>query len=423
MFDFVFRNEIERIKYASRKDSILFIDTNLGFDHAYRLAKDGQTVYYFINWQSAFPKLEDSITGDGFKELKKIEDIGEVLDNVKYVMFVDIGFGSLADMLRKQGYYVFGTSSKAEKLESDRVFMIRQLKKLGIKVPESIVIKGKQNVVKYMSKHEGELHFIKLNKFRGNIETFSVSSSLEAEIMLDQAGFGPYNDKVEFVVQKAVEDGVEIGLDVFFNGKYFIRPYFYTIEVKGAGTVGKYTEKSIWDEIFLDKIRPFLKQSNYHGNISIEGFWDGKDFYAIDPCMRLPFPNSGIFPHFIKNYTDVIKAVARGDDIKIEVDYPYYTQIGVYSDITDIWRRIQFDRKYRNKVGFRRIVKQNGYWVPPGDGLMATALGCGNTYEESIKDALEVADNIDGYSLYYIAHIDEDFNKKIMKLNQLNGGF
>jgi len=267
------------------------------------------------------------------------------------------------------------------------------------------------------------LHFIKLNKFRGNIETFGVDNAEEAEVMLNQAGFGPYSDMVEFVVQKACE-GVEIGIDVFFNGEDFVRPYFYTIEVKGAGTVGKWVEESLWDEVFLDKIRDFLRDTGYHGNISLEGFWDGKEFRAIDPCARLPFPNSAIFPKFIKNYPEVVRKVASGEDVKNIVDKKYHCQVGVYSDVIDIWRKLKIDDKYKDFVGFRRAVKVNDeIWIVPGDGMIATALGEGDTYEEAISNAMETAKHVSGYSLYYIVHLDLDFKEKIEKLNELGGGF
>lgn len=84
--------------------SILFIDSNLGLDHAVRLAEDYK-VYYSPGGSGAYPFLQDHISGDGFP-LTYVEDFGSVLYEVGMVFIVDCFLGGLADSLRKKGVSV-----------------------------------------------------------------------------------------------------------------------------------------------------------------------------------------------------------------------------------------------------------------------------------------------------------------------------
>ena len=53
----------------SDKKAILFIDTSLNLSHALALGRAGEKVYYYSSGVSAYPILEESINGYGFKEI------------------------------------------------------------------------------------------------------------------------------------------------------------------------------------------------------------------------------------------------------------------------------------------------------------------------------------------------------------------
>jgi hypothetical protein len=92
---------------------ILVWDTGIGLDHALWLGYlNDNPVYYYREWHEPFPRIEHGVTGEGFTEIKHVDDWGEVLDRVDYVVFTDSGFGSLNDYLRKNGSMFSGIVSK-----------------------------------------------------------------------------------------------------------------------------------------------------------------------------------------------------------------------------------------------------------------------------------------------------------------------
>jgi len=203
-----------------QKHLFLWYDTGLSVDHAIQLGKQGHTVHYFIEYRTRYPRIEDFLPGYGFKEIHKVFDYGEVLDSVETIVFVDVGFGSLADLLRKKGYAVFGASAKGELLELDRIFMLREFEKLGIAVPKHQIVRGVDNLFKAVGSGD---KYVKLNIFRGNFETMYVKTPSELKVDLEFGNFGVVLEDMDFIVTEPVK-GVEVGVDTFFNGKEFLRP-------------------------------------------------------------------------------------------------------------------------------------------------------------------------------------------------------
>jgi len=404
------------------KKKFLVIDTGIGLDHALQLGKDS-TVYYYTNWQTPYPTIEASILGYGFDEIQKIEDYGKILleKSIDAIIFTDVGFGSLADYFRAQGYSVWGTSELAEKLEQDRIFMINTFKELGIGVPATYICKGIKELLKFLSNNEGKTYFIKINKFRGNVETFSVNSASQAELLLMQSDMGKILEIADFVVQEPCP-GVEIGIDAFFNGKEFIKPYFVTLE-KHA-TVGKWEEKSFWDDLWLNKIKDWLAETGYRGNISLEAFYDNGKIYALDTTCRFPYPNSCLFPRTIKNWSDAVLEISKGNYPKLEITSSYSAEIPIFSDaahksIKDIQKELIFnlDEKEIDKYfAIRNMIKLDGklYHISL-DEMLTFAIGYGNTANEAIGNAQKMTEKFS--TVKYLVSDLKELNDLLAKVN------
>ena len=408
---------------------ILVIDTNLAIDHALRFAQDGHQVFYYLANLSAFPKLEDSAAGDGFRELTKIDDYGQVLKEVDLVYITDNCFPQLAIQLRDQGIRVYGPSPELARWENDRIYAFERMRKLGIATPNSKMIKGSEELRKFLrDKCDGKKSFfIKINKLRGNIETFSVKSEDEAVVLLSQAGFGPYINELEFLVQYEC-DGVEIGVDAYIAKDRILRPYAYTIEEKGRGNIAKWVRESEFESRFYDPVLPIAKDDDYRCNLSIEGFWDGKDLKVIDVTSRNPYPVSSLYPRFIKNWTEVIMATADGKAVEVQVGAPYMMEVTISTDNTDLWRVIDFPESLLKMpgdgIGFRRVVKKaDQYWYVPGDGLVATINVEGDSPEECEEKAIELLDEVKAISIQYDATFFKSIKDKIAKLRELGDSF
>ncbi len=400
--------------------NVLMIDTNLALDHALRLAQDGCNVYYYIADMSAFPKLQDSISGEGF-DIKKISDMYEVIDIVDLAIITDSCFPDMAKKLREDyGIKVIGSSPELAEWENNRVDFLEDLDKLGIDTPDSTLVKGVDALYRYIADlnlKEDERVWIKVNKYRGNIETFSAGTAEEAKTVLMQAGFGPFLELLEFIVQKS-SDGVEIGADVFVSPDIVYKNYLYTIEYKGKGNIAIPCNNTGFNNVY-NKIMPKIRESDYRCNLSFEGFYDGETYKIIDATPRFAYPCSTMWTKYIKNYTEVLLAVADNKDIDVEWDTNYYVQISLTTDKVDTWKMISFSDELRKYVGFRRAVKKDGnYWFVPGDALVVTVNASGESLEEAFNNADAIAKEIDCTDTQYTLNFKDKAFETIKKLNE-----
>lgn len=401
-----------------------FIDTNLGIDHALALMREFE-VYYFIAGAAAYPSIENQISGDGFKGLHKIHSMMEAASK-NFIVITDNCFGKDADIWRAEGKDVYGPSFEWTEYENNRVKGWQALKAMGVGVPDGDVVHGFDEALAYMDKHaDGKsLFFAKVGEYRGNKETGKgVKNRTQMAVALEQAGFGPYRNDLEILIQKACP-GKELGVDVGFNGRDFIKPFLYTIEVKGEGTIGVWVEENGVDEHILKKIKPSLIKSGYHGNISFEFFWDGTKVRVHDPTSRDAWPCGAIQSRYIKNYPEYVYKIAAGEDVRTEVEPGYVTQVGVYTDDIKTWEVIHFPKEIRKDMGFRRIVKKAGdHWFVPGDHVVATAMGFGKTPKAAVDAAGKIAAQIEMANSSYPAKFETDVLAIIKEVNAMKDDF
>lgn len=399
----------------ANNDVVLVVDTNLGLEHARRIGDDGYDVYYSVVHAEPYPKLEDEICGLGFEEVKKVWDWGEGLENgANIVIFTDSGFGGLANWLRNEGYYVFGADAISERLELDRVYVRRVLKRLGISVPPADVVKGINSVVKVIEKSGGKKRYVKVSRFRGGVETFGTNDPYEAEILLKQGGFSIVGDDAWFVVEQSLEGMVEIGTDTWFNGEGFQPIVAETIEMKGAGNVTKFVryEDSVWYDV-LEKLKPYLSKNGYRGMFCLEGFYDGNTIYVTDVTPRFPYICSYAYPKIIENYSDLIIGTAKGRFVVPRIKFRYSAQIGVYTDNPDSWRIIRYNRDDDEWIAYRRVIKKgDNIWFVPGDYVVAVGISESYRLRKAIELATERAEAVSTSSIYtqgreLMAYIDE----------------
>jgi len=413
--------------------SALVLDTNICIEHALRLAQDGVKVYYCPASGSAYPILQDLISGDGFN-LLPVEDMGQYIFDVDLVLISDCFLGGFADSLRDQGVNVFGASRKWAFYENDRAAGFKALKKMGVGVPDSEVCIGLKQVLAYIDSHEDksekdpakkERFFIKCNKYRGNFETRAVRTSQEAESFISQSNFGPYLQDLVYLIQRQ-SPGVEIGVDVFFNGKDFLKPMAFTIEQKGEGNVTKWVEKNGVDTFILDKIKKSLIDSEYKGNVSFEFLYDGQETRVIDITSRLPFPCSVLQAKYIENYADVVFSTAMGEDVEVRIidDYDFCTSITISTSDIITWRPIVFPKNLRDSIGFRRVVFKDGmYYFVPGDEVVCTTSAQGDSYDDSIERAVDIAKQVECNNITFSGNFSDEIDKIVEKLNSLGDDF
>ena len=383
------------------EDKILVVDTNLGLEHALRLGRDGYETYFAIVHGWAYPKTQDEICGYGFSEIKKIWDWGEGLERgANIVIFTDSGFGHLAEWLRSKGYHVIGAESRGDRLELDRAYLRQILSKLGIKAPPGKVVKGVSGVARAIRQASGKV-YVKVSRVRGDVETFSASSPEEAEVMLSKGAFRVLGEDVEFIVEKAL-DGIEIGVDAWFNGKEFVPVVADTVEMKGSGNATKFNslEESVWRDTLL-KFEPWLKRRGYVGMFCLEGFYDGSQIYVTDATPRFPYICSYAYPRLLNNYSEFTIGLAKGEEVEPEIAAKYSVQIGVYADDPDTWRVIKYNRDDPEWIAYRRVIKKDGnIWFVPGDVVVAVGISGNNNLEQAAQLATNRAEAVETNNIY-----------------------
>lgn len=406
----------------AKEKTTLFLDTSMGLDHLLRYAHDsGEKPFYYMASISAYPSIKDSISGYGFDEIIKTYDWAGIMKKVDTVVFLDSGFSSLVDSIRAGGYNVFGASADVEKLEFDRIYFREVMKKLGIETTPAEVVHGVDAAVDYAKKHKGKFYY-KLNKYRGDVETFGSNSASEAAVLLYPA-FPVMGDDMDFIIEKEIEDGIEIGVDAFFNGERFLKTYFFTVEQKGTGNMSMAVNHSILDEV-LEKLTPFLKEHKYHGAFAFECFYTKeKKLYLTDPTPRCAFPCSAQWALMIKDYDKFIRGVASGSIDDFEVFYPYSVQQSYFAENPKLWRKIEVDEKdipeNKQRISFRKAVKIDGeYYFVPEDDLMLSCNGAGESWEEAIENAVKCTDRIGGYQTTPATGTEKFFKSTIDNLKE-----
>ena len=370
----------------------LVIDLGMGWEHAHRLAEDKHTVYLVtLGGLSPTPRFVNVVNGYGFEGIIKT-DLGNHFDDVDCIVFTDIGLGYLIDYLRKQGKVIFGAGSEGERLEFDRIFAKKIYDELGIKYPETYICHGLEEVMNFFETHEGKW-VLKVNTFRGDIETQVIEEYEEAEAIVIgiMHKFGVYGtEDFKFIIEKFI-DGVMVGVDTFFDGNSYVRPFHFGLET-GIDVVGRFQDSTIMDDV-MHKLAKYLKKIEYRGAISVEAVYDGKECYAIDICARFPYPLSMIYCEYIQNYSEVIWGVARGNAPNLKITCDKYVGLLnrlVMDEEMKVWAPVYFDMKPDGlypRVRFRRAVqKDEVIYIPPStDKIVFSVINTASSVEDLIE--------------------------------------
>lgn len=316
------------IRVSMRHHRFLVIDFEAGFETARRLHEDGHEVFYYNQREQPYPEWLPTAFGDGFG-FPRVKHWSDVIDRVDYIVFPEIGHGAFIDWLREKGYKVFGAGKQGELLENDRMYAKRVMKDLGISFPKTYQATGIAETIAYLKEHPGR-HFLKMNTFRGDLETVAVESADEAQAFLYNlyTVLGPHSETVPIIIEEDV-DGAYLGQDMFFNGKEFLRPFIFGFEDFGADAIEKAADHSPFDEVF-EKFAPFFREIGYRGAFSLEALLteDGK-VCVVDPTSRFPFTLSMIYVNHLRNLGDVIVGTIEGKKVEPEYDSVYAANLNM----------------------------------------------------------------------------------------------
>lgn len=402
------------------------IDNGLFVELALRLSRDYKKVYYCVpGWTSGFPRMHEAWVGMGLDGITVVDDFWPVYDEIDLWFFPDVYFGGMQLYLEGQGKKVWG-ARMGEEMELNRDAMKKHMANLGLPVNPWRKIKGIDKLREYLKQHGKK--WVKINKWRGMMESFFSKDYKSIEPKLDEVEYalGAFKHIMEFIVEDDLPDCVEVGIDAYTIDGKFPKKLLTGIEIKDKGFVGYFTDYAKLPDVitrFDETMSETLKNFGYRGFYSTE-LRIGKDHkpYMIDQCARAGSPPSELYQEIYTNLGDIIWQGANGKVIDPIPAAKYGAEILIHSSWADKnWQPIDFPEKYRNLIKLRNLVKIKGtYYVVPQDvGLpeIGAVIGMGETLEDAIKQAHEVAESVTGYYIQVFPESLDEATEQIDKIH------
>ncbi|MDE1873829.1 MAG: phosphoribosylamine--glycine ligase [Candidatus Micrarchaeota archaeon] len=409
------------------KYKFLFVTQEaLSADLAWQLAKEGHAVKFYCHDQ---PEKD---VGDGFFE--KVDDWEKSKDWADTIIFDDVGFGSKAEQLRKEGKFVVGGSAYTDKLELDREFGQTELKSAGVNIllGQSFVdfdeaIKFiKANPDRYVLKPSGEIQDEK--------ELLFVGQEVDGKDVIQVLDHykDTWSKKMKSFLLQKYADGVEVAVGAFFNGREFILPVCINFEHKKLfpneigpstgemGTLIYYTSRSPVFEETLLKMREKLGESGYVGYIDINCIANAKGIWPLEFTSRFGYPTVSIQMEGITSeWGQFMYELAHGKSAQLKAKKGF--QVGVviaippfpFEDLRAFKKysegaAILFKKPTLDGVHIGEVKKVKDDWYIAGQsGYALVVTGSGVTVVDAIKNAYQSVGNVMIPNMFYRSDIGQ----------------
>ena len=412
------KNELNADKPALK---FLFVSwESLSGDLAWQIKNEGHEVKVYVKSE------EDQDVYDGF--LEKVSDWKLHIDWADVIVFDDVGFGSVADDLRKKGKLVVGGSVYTDKLEEDREFGQYEMKKNGLLILphwdfddyDAALTFIEQNPGRYVYKPSGSLSsntkgILFLGREEDGRDLYEIIRS-NKKVLAKKAK--------QFQLQKFAS-GVEIAVGAFFNGNDFIYPININFEHKKLfpGDIGPFTGEMgtlmYWSQpntIFkttLEKFKPALKNSGYVGYIDINCIANARGIYPLEFTTRFGYPTISVqMEGVLSEWGDFLYKIASGlpYDLKtkkgfqigvvcVVPPFPFNdkVEIEIYRDLSIIFTKSSLEGVHLGDV---KLI--DGEWRIAGNSSYALVItGSGTTVEDARKQAYSRVEGILLQNMFY----------------------
>lgn len=374
---------------------VMIVDKGQFVEIARRMAVDCKEVLYCYPSERCMPLLAEGIVGDGIEGVTRVESIWDD-DEVDLYVFPDVGFSSEQKELIRRGKPVWGARD-ADKLETNRGLFCKTLESLDMPVTDYKTIKGMTNLKLFLKDKEDK--YIKISKWRGDMETFHWTSWKENEIELDRLAirFGAAKEGIKFYVFDPIDADIEDGIDAYCVDGKFPSLVLHGMEAKDRSYIGAMQK---WDDLpeevrsVNEKFSPVLKEYGYRAMFCTEVRITEKDeSYFIDPTCRFPSPPFQVMLDLFGNFSEIIWQGANGNLIDPEPTAKIGVQALLKMDkAADDWGVAEIPDSIKGQVKGCFNCEINGAMVfPPSPmaDMAAWLTATGDTIEEAIKTLQE----------------------------------
>jgi hypothetical protein len=388
-----------------KSKTVCVVDNGLFLEVAVTLARDFGKVLYYMPWQSGYPKSNVLLVGHGIPGITRIDSFWPVIDDIDLFVFPDVYDGPLQEHLVSLGKRVWG-SRYGEELELFRAESKKLLTKLGIDIGPWKLIKGITALREHLKKHQDQ--WIKISRTRGDFETFHAENYDLVKPKLDELEFnlGAKASIMEFIVEEAIPDAVEVAYDGFTIDGKFAKNATFGIEVKDKGLVTKTLKYDALPEQVRsvnDKLKGTLAEYRYRNFFAVEMriTKDGTP-YVIDPCCRAGSPPSELMLELIRNWADIMWEGAEGTVVEPVFAAKWGAELLIISDWGDRnWQPLQFPKSIRSQVKLRYLTIIDGipYVVPQASAHpeIGAVVATGDTMEAAIAEVTRLAEKVKGF--------------------------
>jgi hypothetical protein len=409
-----------------KSKTVLVYDNGLFIEFARTLAKDFGKVLYYVPWQSGFPKSNIMLIGQGVPGIKRVDSFWNILDEIDVFCFPDVYEGPLQVHLQGLGKRVWG-GRMGEDLELCRVDSKEHLKSIGIDIGPYKVITGLAALRDYLKNHDDQ--YVKISRTRGDMETFHAENYDLIEPKLDELEYmlGAKKKIMEFVVEEAINDAVEIGYDGYCIDGKFPKNAMAGIEVKDKGLVMKTLPyASLPEEVrgVNDKLAPTFREFGYRGFFSSE-IRITRDLtpYVIDPCARMGSPPGELFQLMVRNWADIVWEGSMGTVVEPIFDAKWGAELLLLSSWADKnWQPVEFPKSIRDNVKLRNltIIEGKYYVVPQSVGLpeIGAVVATGDSMQGAIDEVRRLADKVTGHYLEVVPDSLDEAKDQFEKLKE-----
>jgi len=406
--------------------TVCIIDNGLFIELAVTLSKTFGRVLYYMHWVNAFPQSNTRIVGKGIPGVERIYNYWEVKDEVDLWVFPDIYTGPEQLELESQGKRVWG-SRCGDELELYRPETKEHLRSLGINIGNYKVVKGMANLRAHLKEHEDQ--YVKVSTTRGDMETFKSKNYKLIEPKLDELEYklGAKKSVMEWVVEDAITEAVEVGYDGFTIDGKFPKHAMAGIEIKDKSYLGVFKEYDKMCQQVKDinaKVAPTLASYGYKNFFCCEMriTKDGTP-WVIDPMCRFGSPPGELVQNMYSNLAEILWYGAEGVLVEPIAEAKYGAEVLIHSSWADNnWQPIEFPPELRDNMKFRNLCIIDGkyYVAPQGVGLpeIGAVVATGDTKEEAIKKCKEACEQIEGYYIETYADSLDEATEEEKKLNE-----
>ena len=383
--------------------TVMVIDNGLFAELAMVLARTFKRVRYHVPYSTQFPKRNHADIGRGYGDIEHVYDMWPHVADTDLFVFPDVGFPGLQDHLASIGKMIFGPRG-GEALEQDREALKKLMESRGLPVGPYEVVKGLDALRDALKDKRGTC-YVKIDQWRGYMETFRCDGYRFVEPLLDelQHDMGRFKDSMTFIIEDALPDKVELGIDAYNIDGRMPDKALIGLEVKDLGYVGCVHDYAAIPEPLtrFDRIMaPELRKAHYRGFYSTE-VRIGKDMtpYMIDLCARCGSPPSELYQELYSNIADIVFYGAQGRVVQPTVRGKYGCEVILKcTDAKESFIPVLVPKSVAANVKLHNATKISGvdYVIPQSVGMVeiGAAVGWGSTLKTAMDMALDAAGEV-----------------------------